>query len=364
MTTTTPANTPPMAISPHRAARLTRTCAQYAARKGLTDLRLAVCQPSSGFEWTSGPQHEPYFIASITKLYTAAVVLQLRDEGALTLDTLAADILGVDRLRGLNTHGGVDHGPAITVRQLMSQTSGIPDYFEQAPRGGSSIAVDVTDADHFYSEEELLDRARSVAATFAPSQPGRALYSGTNYLLLGQIVEEVTGSSYRRALQERVFDRLGADQTWLHCRETMQRYGEATPIRHAGRVLDRPQALASFPPDGGVVSTVAEQMRFLRAFLGGELFPAEYLAEMTSSWNSVFSRLIPLEYGLGLMRFALPRWQSPFAPVPHMIGHSGSVGSILFYAPKRDVFIAGTVNDRHPRSLPYALLARILMAVR
>lgn len=47
-----------------------------------------------------------------------------------------------------------------------------------------------------------------------------------------------------------------------------------------------------------------------------------------------------------------------------MIGHSGSLGTVLYYAPEIDLYVAATVNQTHPRSLPYPLLARILMAVR
>ena len=98
-------------------------------------------------------------------------------------------------------------------------------------------------------------------------------------------------------------------------------------------------------------------MTFLRAFVRGELFPAQYLTEMTARWNSVFSRLDPIDYGTGIMRFKLPAWQSPLAPVPEMIGHSGAFGSVLYFIPRRDLYIAGTVNQMRPRSLPHRRLA-------
>lgn len=105
-------------------------------------------------------------------------------------------------------------------------------------------------------------------------------------------------------------------------------------------------------------------MRFLRAFTGGELFPEEYLGEMTAQWNSLTGDFGQLRYGIGLMQFALPRWQTLLMRMPAMIGHSGSLGTVLYYAPAADLYLAGTVNQTHPRRLPYPLMARILMAVR
>jgi hypothetical protein len=55
----------------------------------------------------------------------------------------------------------------------------------------------------------------------------------------------------------------------------------------------------------------------------------------------------PIEYGIGLMRFELPRILTPFRPVPAVIGHTGSLGSWLFYCPARDLYLAGTAAKRH-----------------
>jgi hypothetical protein len=79
--------------------------------------------------------------------------------------------------------------------------------------------------------------------------------------------------------------------------------------------------------------------------MGGELFPARYLAELTARWNPIFSRADPLASGTGIMRIRLPRWQSPFTPVPPLIGHSGSFGTVLYHAPDRDLYLAGAESN-------------------
>ncbi|MFC7584704.1 serine hydrolase domain-containing protein [Nonomuraea antimicrobica] len=143
--------------------------------------------------------------------------------------------------------------------------------------------------------------ARSLTSGFAPGTPGRAHYSDTNYQLLGRVIEVVTGGDYEQAVRRRIAEPLGLRDTWLFTPETRGRYDEVAPLLNGRAPLRLPDAMASAGPDGGLVSTAADGLRFLRAFLGGELFPASYLERMTSTWNRIFS---PIEYGIGIMRFA------------------------------------------------------------
>jgi len=91
----------------------------------------------------------------------------------------------------------------------------------------------------------------------------------------------------------------------------------------------------------------------------GELFGAEYLAEMQATWRPIFP---PLEYGTGVMRFALPRYYTLFKEVPPMVGHSGASGAVLYHVPALDLYISGTVNQIKKRSLSYNLMTRLAMA--
>lgn len=76
-----------------------------------------------------------------------------------------------------------------------------------------------------------------------------------------------------------------------------------------------------------MVSTAGNGLAFLEAFMTGRLFPSVTLDEMQSQWRAIFT---PLQYGMGLMRFALPRDYTLFKTVPPMIGHSGASGAVLF----------------------------------
>lgn len=343
---------------------LDRIAARYAAKPAVSAMTFAIEQPPTGFAWSCGKTDQPYFVASITKLYTAAMIMQLRDEGALTLDTRVADLLGEDTMRGLNVHDGHDHGSEITVRELLSQTSGIPDYFEQKRPDGTTLMEEMIRIDTAWTLDDFIEMARAMPSPFAPSAPGKAQYGDTNYDLLGRVIEVTTSGSYDDAFRGRIVELLGLRDTWLFTPRTMDRYDDVATVLRGRTPVRVPKTIASWPSSGAVVSTVADQVRFLRAFIGGELFPARYLTEMTAQWRSIFSRFDPFDYGIGIMRFRLPRWQSPFSPVPAMIGHSGAFGTVLFHVPDRDLYVAGTVNQMRPRRLPYPLLARLVAQFR
>lgn len=165
-------------------------------------------------------------------------------------------------------------------------------------------------------------------------------------------------------LHQRVIEPLGLHD-WLFTLSTLDRYDEVARVMYGRTPLHIPKTIASSSQaSGAVVSTPTDQVRVLHAFIAGELFPVHYLTEMTAHWNSVFARLDPLDYGIGMMRFKPPRWLSPFVPVPEMIGHSGTFGTVLYHVPERDLYISGTVNQMRPRSLPYPLLSRLVAQFR
>jgi len=65
---------------------------------------------------------------------------------------------------------------------------------------------------------------------------------------------------------------------------------------------------------------------------------------------------------VGLMRFALPRYYTIFRKVPFMVGHSGASGAVLFYVPKLDLYVSGTINQIKKRSLSYNLMVRMVLS--
>ena len=238
---------------------------------------------------------------------------------------------------------------------FRSQTSGLADYFEGKSKGGVSLVEDLRHSrDRELTIEDVVAIVRRIPPEFAPGG-AKAHYSDTNYALLGAIIAAVTGGTVSDNFEQRIFKPLGLADT--HVFDHTRRHPQPAALYDKNRPVEIPLAMSSFDADGGVVSTVTESLRFLRAFFGGELLAEDQLAFMTRRWRRI---VFPLRYGVGLMRFELPRLVSPLKAPPELIGHSGATGSFAFYNPKRDIYLAGTMNQMDKPSRPFQLMMRMI----
>lgn len=301
---------------------------------------------------------DQYFIASTTKLYTTAIIFRLRSEGLLQLDDVLTKYVSDELLSGIHVFKGKDYSHEITIRHLLSQTSGIADYFLQKRVTGKSLEQSITAGqDQSWTFEDVLMSVKHMPAAFPPGKKGKALYSDTNYQLLGHVIEVASGKNYEDALQHYVFSRLHLENTYLY---TDINDGRPADINYKSEPLHIPKAMSSFGPDGGIVSTAKESMIFLKAFFNGGLFPAEYINEL-GVWNRIF---FPLEYGLGVMHFRLPRIFSGFRPFPEYNGHSGLSGAFAYYCPAKGLYFTGTVNQIAKPGTLYKMMMQLSNAIR
>ncbi|WP_343293172.1 serine hydrolase domain-containing protein [Vandammella animalimorsus] len=293
----------------------------------------------------------PFFIASVTKLFTTALVMQLRRAGALALDEPVARHLArqldAALLQGL---------PAtLTPRQLLAHTAGLPDYFADADAHGQRWLRQLRRGPDFgWSAAEALARSRQIGPARPAGATGRARYSDSHYQLLGLLIEQLMGQPLARCYAQHICAPLGLRRTYLY-----QDPADRTPrdIYDHARPLHRPLAMASFRADGGMVSTAPELLRFVRAFFGGELFPASGLREL-----QVFrplSMFFPMQAGVGLQRLKLPWLLDPLRRAPPLLGHLGLSGALALYCPQRQIAIAGTVNQLSAPGAALRLALRI-----
>lgn len=232
-------------------------------------------------------------IGSNTKAFTAVVVLQLVGEGKIGLDT------SVDTyLPGLVQGEGID-GHHITVRHLLQQTSGLPNYSEH-------LGEDV----RYFAPRELLDIALRHKADFAPGK--KWAYSNTNYVLAGLIVEKVTGHPLAKEMDRRVIKRAGLRHTYFPAP------GDATirgphPHGYYRESADAPlRDITEIDPSWGwaagqLISTNSDLNRFYSELLGGHLLAPAQLAQMRGSTLPAEETFGPgARYGLGLVSKPLP----------------------------------------------------------
>jgi len=296
--------------------------------------------------------NSPYFIASITKMYTVAVLMRLIDEGKLDLNAPITDHLPGDLLGRLHVYKGTDYSHQLKVFQLIHQSSGIPDYFE-----GHLAEEFKQNRDHAYSVADTLATAREMTPFAAPDS-GKSHYSDTNYQLLGAIIEAITGHSLADVFQMWIFDRLGLAHTYLFDCGRPHAGIQPLPLYFKDTCLSLPLAITSERGAGGIVSTLTDSLRFLRAYFDGELFDSAHFDRMMQ-WNALF---FPLQYGYGLMRFKLPRWMTLLRRTPELIGHSGASASFAFYAPREKLYIVGTFNQLDKPSRPFNFMLKVAAA--
>ncbi|TDD94134.1 serine hydrolase domain-containing protein [Actinomadura rubrisoli] len=210
------------------------------------------------------PANARYRIASQTKTMTATMLLQLVNEGKLGLE----DKLG-DLLPELVSKDLVERASEITVRQLIKMTSGIPDY-------PASERFDGFDFTTRYRPVDLVKMAREMPRTGEPGE--KFSYSNTNFILLGMIIEKVTGHALPAEFNRRLFRPLGMTRTYLPTRPPQgikgpHGHGYAPDAQGRPRDVDRLNA-STMLGAGGVVSTARDVSTFFRAFYGGKLLPA------------------------------------------------------------------------------------------
>ncbi len=217
-------------------------------------------------------------IGSITKTFTAIVVLQLVDEGRIDLD----DDIGQYLDNPLVPTGA-------TVRHLLQHTSGVPDYTPRYNEVARSCPENAIDPFALVAGER---------PAFAPGAEWQ--YSNSNYLVLGQLIEALTGLPPASAIRERVIGPLGLGATYLEGSED-----GPPPVPAVADFYDSgPGPITCGTPvwanatDGGMISNAQDLDTFFRAVFGGQLVSASSLAAMLETNE--------FGYGLGMSRLLEP----------------------------------------------------------
>jgi CubicO group peptidase (beta-lactamase class C family)/peptidoglycan/LPS O-acetylase OafA/YrhL len=296
----------------------------------------------------------PIRIASVSKMFTAVVVLQLVEEGRLTLDEPIVTWLP----------DNVPSGRRITVRQLLQHTTGLYDYLEDRRLIGEMQR----DTSYEWQPQDLVD----YASRFPQRAIGRWDYSSTNYVVLGLLVERVTGQPLAQQIRQRIFDPLGM----RHAASLPQEPVPAMLAHGYSYENDLTMSSMSFAfATANLAMTSGDLERFGRALFSGELLRAETRDIMLGQFVSGRGHydMPALEYGLGVMRNRLPigpgvNGDERPAAMNLVLGHIGGYGgfrSVLWYAPDSGVVIAIGLNQAQtdPNDLAAAVLDRVLVGI-
>lgn len=301
---------------------------------------------SDNFSWTTtvGDMQidSHYFIASVTKLYVTAIVMRLIEEKKLNLSDSIAKYLPGEYMQGLHVLKGVDYSNIITVNNLISNTSGLPDYFFHKQYDGKTAASKLLEGvDESWHLEKTINTVKKLKPNFAPGKKGKVSYSDTNYQLLGKIIEIVTGKSICEVFKEYIFDELNLSNTYAY----IDLYDDSpVPFYYKSKKIWLPKYMVSITAEGGIVSTAEESMLFLKEFFKGRFFPKENIEEL-KKWNFMLPPPGLFLYGVGLEKLWTPRIISPFKPIKEILGFWGQTGSFAWYNPDTDLYFCGTTNQ-------------------
>ncbi len=196
-------------------------------------------------------------IASLTKSFTAISILQLEEQGLLSISDPVATYLP-----------DFPKGEKITIHHLLSHTSGIPEYF----------IIDGLDKTKVYTLDDLINLTMNEELLFEPGE--KFAYSNSGYALLGKIIELVSGQSYNDYIQTNIFNRVGMDNSYL-----VQQEGSDVAVGYtfeggSPEAFDLTITLAA----GNIISTTQDLYRYDRAIKEGLLISHEQIEKMEKKY--------------------------------------------------------------------------------
>ena len=276
-------------------------------------------------------------IASGTKFFTALAIGKLIAARKLDFSTRLRDCLALDFPR---------YSPEITIRQLLTHTSGIPDYYDEEQ---------VTDPDHFFLSRPWyeLKGPRDYLAVF-PDEPmkfppgTRFSYSNSGYILLGVVIEELTGLKYQDYVEQAIFRAIGMNRSGYFA---FNRLPEQTALGYIEEADGWRTNIYNLPivgaSDGGAYTTVRDLATLWQAFWANEILPQELVEIYATPYVKADMEDENSYYGYGLWIDVEPGGQREV----YMIGDDAGVSFLSTVKRASDLqvtVISNTSNGAWP----------------
>lgn len=278
---------------------------------GVPGIMMSVYHPEDGL-WTGASGKADLYndvdmqscnisrVGSTVKMFTAATVLLLQEEGKLDLDDKISDYLEGDVINK------IENADKATIRQLLQHSSGIYNYIQNLQFQTASL----NDLIRVWFSEDLLKYAYHKKAYFQPGEDVR--YSNTNYILLGMLISKVEGKPFYRVFEEKLFIPLGLTLTSFAAKDPVPE----GIVRGYIDLYSNLQVLEStyfsgwdyFTADGGLISNPADLNHFFRSLMNGEVLSESSLAEMLT-WQEPREpdpEFYDMWYGLGIFKMDTP----------------------------------------------------------
>lgn len=310
--------------------------------------------------YPDGTDSLPFHGASIGKLFTTTLIHQLAMEGSLSLSTPLNELVPEEILKGLFVYGGVDHRQKVTVDHLLTHTSGMADNFgDKGKKPPQFMDLVLSEPDRLWDSDSILNYCReNLNAIDAPGV--RYHYSDPGFVLLGKIIEVVTGKKFHQNLQERIFYPLGMTESYLLFSPQRSSHGPINKIELHGSEVSGYNSLSCDQAGGGVVSTPKDLDVFIRALFQGKLVDRGSLQSMMGFPNKFRNGIY---YGRGTMELRMEGLFFLLRGYPRLRGHIGILSTHLWYDELNDVsYVLNFGSDQHMR-LSFQALIRLVNAI-
>lgn len=319
------------------AAAVGRLHAAFATARDKTRavaINAAVGVPGKG-QWQENtvPAGQLYAWASAGKTFTAVAILQLAEEGSLSLSDPVSKWID-----------GVPNGKVITIRHLLTHTSGLFSANEDLVFHKSP---------HPMTLDEDLKIVRRHGAMFCPGENWR--YSNSGYALLGAVLEKIEQKPYAQIIKARIIDKLGLSDTRVVTPDDTLAGIVPPQSQTAEPAIDPRQPGAA----GGIVASAPSMIAFWQGLLSGKLLPQSVVESQFATLYPMFGQ--PMFYGEGVMVYDLPVASGEAPSV--WVGHSGGapgVKAVVAYALREKAFVAVALTGDGSAEATAALLLKQL----
>jgi D-alanyl-D-alanine carboxypeptidase len=291
-------------------------------------------------------------MASVGKIFTATVIGMLHDKGQLNFEEKISKYLDKDLLNELHIYRGKDYTGAISIKHLLTQTSGLNDvFFPLLKKMIKNPSLNMT------VREALKWGKANLKPVGKPGQ--RHFYTDTNYYLLGLIIESITKKSFHEVVNEMIFQPLNMENAYINGfsePRIKSNYAPAHIYLYNINFIDNMRVAKIDYAGGGVVAPLNEFLIFMKALVNCKLVRKETLEKMIFDDSKMGFPAIGFDYGYSIWKpHAIPL----LMPKKYFCwGCVGVTGAFMFFHPETETYVIGTFNDKSytSRALRFMLM--------
>jgi len=324
--------------------------------KSAPTLQVAINIPNLklNYNFSTTSIDQKFHSASVGKLVTSTLLFILIEQNKLSLETKISQIINDGVLDKLFVYKKVDYKNEVTIKHLLSHTSGLNGYLEGHTIDKSVFTNDlIKQPNKLYTPKDLIEFTR--VHQRAVGKPGdRFFYSDTGYVLLGLIIEKITRMSFSDAIDNYIFQPLNMNNTGQCFYHKDFDPEQLAPIKFNDKNIAKFKSLSCFFSGGGLFTTTHDLTLFLKALMGHQLIKEDSLKQMEDFKYPMHRAMY---YGLGLMQIRFEKFFFLLKNMPRLQGHLGILGVHAWYDKEtKDTYVINVGSNKDMiRSFQYLI---------